>query len=102
MPGGAIEFGETPEDTLKRELLEEVALAAGQLEFLSPVTATVEYKDQGEICGFHQVGLIYRVLDWVIKSEIVPQEESRWVLPNATSFEELTPFARYAISYLLQ
>ncbi|HPJ03573.1 MAG TPA: NUDIX hydrolase [Candidatus Limiplasma sp.] len=32
--GGSLELGETPEDTARRELLEETGLTAGRLEFL--------------------------------------------------------------------
>lgn len=98
LPGGSIEFGESPEDALRRELLEEAVLEAGKLEFLNIATSTGEYDNNGERYGFHQVGLIYNVTDWTEQADLVPQEEKRWVSLKEIVQAELTPFARHAIS----
>lgn len=61
LPGGGIDFGETPEETLVREFQEETGLAVGAPELFS-VTSDVRKRDNGD--RIHTVRIIYTVT-WV-------------------------------------
>lgn len=100
LPGGGIEFGEAPEETLKRELLEEVALASERLELFSTTSNVCEYVENGISCKFHQTGLIYKVLDWQEQPHLVPEEVQRWVCLHEIVENELTPFAKQTVAEL--
>jgi mutator protein MutT len=100
LPGGAIEFGETPEEALKRELLEESALSIIQFEFANTATAVGSYEDRGASYRFHHVGMIYKVTDWTQRSDLVPEEENRWAQLKGLHADELTPFAKQAVAHL--
>ena len=92
LPGGGIEFKESPEDALKREMVEETALVAEGVSLFMVATASV-----GE--DFHQIGMIYRVAN-TTPVPLEPEEEMRWVELNGVKQEEITPFAKQALSML--
>ena len=102
LPGGAIAFGETPEETLKRELMEESSIEVSKLEFLTIATSTGNYQDNDIPYSFHQVGLLYKILDWNERVEVLPEEENCWFELANIPQKELTPFALQAISILPQ
>lgn len=98
LPGGAIEFGETPEDALKRELLEETALASSQLKLLTIATSNGNYENNGEPYDFHHIGIIYKVAETTLVPNLTPEEEGRWAELNAIDRNELTPFAKHILN----
>lgn len=102
LPGGAIEFGETPEETLKRELMEESCIKVYKLEFLTIATSTGNYQDNNIPYSFHQVGLLYKILDWKACVRVLPEEENDWFELANIPQKELTPFALQAIPILPQ
>lgn len=96
LPGGGIEFGETPEWTLKREIKEETALMADQLELLTVMTNYDDYLDSGNAYKFHHIGIIYRVNQISFLPHVIAEEKKRWITFQALIPEELTPFAKQA------
>ena len=64
-PGGGIEFGETPEETLSREFIEEVNMTFSSLQLydnLTTMTNVPQHKDRAPFTFFH-IGMIYNVFD---------------------------------------
>jgi 8-oxo-dGTP diphosphatase len=58
LPGGGIDFGEAPEDTLIREFLEETGLVVDTPQLLD-VTSDVRRRDNGD--KIHTVRIIFSV-----------------------------------------
>ena len=64
LPGGTIEFNETPADTLKRELYEETGIKITNYELLDGNSINISWTHKGEIEEIHHIGFFYLIKDY--------------------------------------
>ncbi len=94
-PGGKVEAGERPEETLIRELREELGIAVSE-PCLAPLTfASHSYPD------FHLLMPLYVCRRW--EGTVTPKEAQRlsWVRPNRLRDYEMPPADVPLVSHLI-
>ncbi|MDH2903515.1 MAG: NUDIX domain-containing protein [Actinomycetota bacterium] len=102
LPGGGIDFGETPEETLVREFKEETGLSVDLPELFS-VTSDVRKRDNGD--RIHTVRIIYTVR-W-LSGELTHEvhgttDHAAWYPSGQLDELNLADYAREAIHRLLR
>ena len=74
LPGGTIEFCESPSDALKRELKEEVGIELEEYQLYDADSVTFEWQFKEDVLiKVHHTGIFYKVLRY--KNEIKKQIE---------------------------
>lgn len=105
LPGGGIEHTENPEETLKREIMEEVGITINNHKLLTILSNNITWNIRDNYYeDLHHLGIIYLVsaIDENIKTEPdgIDSNGANWYDINDININELTPFAKYAIEYL--
>ena len=94
-PGGKVEAGERPEDTLIRELKEELGITVSE-----PCLAPLAFASHA-YPGFHLLMPLYVCRRW--EGTVTPQEgqEVAWVKPNRLKDYKMPPADEPLISHLM-
>ena len=100
LPGGGFEFGETPTETLNREVMEETGLTIAKYTLLNVLSHTEAYKNsnnEGETV--HHIGIIYRVeideFNNFLKTDGDGEDShgAKWLEISSLNKDNLSPFA---------
>lgn len=98
LPGGGVEHGEDPLDSLRREVHEETGLAIGAATLLGVLSDTWPIPDGSLL---HSIRLCYRVDSWrgTLRPEVSGSSDAaEWFAPGELGDVRLARYAREALA----
>ncbi len=105
LPGGGMEHKELPEETLKREILEEAGIHVQSFELIDATATNVKWEmEPGVYEDLHHIGILYKVIphEYELKEDADGLDSlgAKWYPIEELKRENLSPFTIYALEKL--
>lgn len=64
LPGGTIEFDESPKEALKRELVEEVGIKLTEYDLIDSDSVSFTWEYNNDLFRVHHIGIFYKIISY--------------------------------------
>jgi 8-oxo-dGTP diphosphatase len=103
LPGGKLEHGETAEEGLAREFMEETGVIVLGSRWLNNLTVVTNFSDERGDISMYQVGLLYTITHFDesnLQTEMDEEDSlgAEWYNISKLTSEQLSPFAKIALN----
>ena len=105
LPGGGIEHTEIPEETLKREIMEEAGIEIDSYFLLDVSSVNITWEMEKDLWeDLHHIGILYKVevtnMNLKQDADGLDSDGADWYNIEELSKEKLSPFAIYGLEKL--
>lgn len=105
LPGGGIEHTENPNETLRREIMEEVGIQVDEFSLLDVTSANIKWEMEPDLWeDLHHIGVLYKVsvsnLNLKQDADGLDSLGANWYKIDELSKENLSPFTIYGLEKL--